>query len=185
MKARWTMAATLFAVAVATLVLAGAVLAKPPSQTGQVFHIDDTYIDPFFSDLCGFDVQQHDFGVEKFDLLPNDRFRLQISLRQTVTNPETGTFLVYQTTGSETFSFVPIDENGSFEQTFTFTGLNFRLSGADETFIASGRGVETFTVIFDENGNFVDVFFEERKTPHLEHFTDSNLNEITCETLAQ
>jgi hypothetical protein len=186
MKARWTIAAALFAVAAATLVLAGAALAKPPSQTGQVFHIDDTYIDPFFSDLCGFDVLQHDVGVIKTTFLPDGRFREQISLRQTVTNPETGTFLVYRTTGSRTFSFEPIDENGSFEQTLTFTGLNFRLFAADGTpLVSSGRGVTTFTVVFDENGNLVDVTFEERATPHLEHFTDTNIDAIVCETLAQ
>jgi len=184
MKARWTIVAALFAVVAASLVLAGAAFAKPPSQTGQVFHIDETYVDPYFSSVCGFDVLEHDVGVIKFSFLPNDRFRQIVNVRQTLTNQETGTSVVVRTTASGTFSYEPIDENGSFEQTFTFTGLNYLVLDKDNTVVSSGRGVATFTVIFDENGNIVDITYEERSTPHLEH-SIGPLDETVCEALAQ
>jgi hypothetical protein len=200
MKARWTMVATLFAVAAATLALAGAAFAQSQRQTekafpGEVTHIDDTYVDPFFSDLCGFTVVQHDVGVNKVSVFvtgPNDQLRIrdQISLRQTVTNPETGTSLTVQTSGSETLSIVLPDDHGSFVTEETFMGLNFLikgLKGQDGTSLppSSGRGVVFFSLTVDENGNVVDFNFGERRTPHLEHIIGSDLNALVCETLAQ
>ena len=185
MKARRTIVAALFAVVAASLVLAGAAFAKPPSQTGQVFHIDETYVDPYLSSVCGFDVLEHDFGVIKFSFAPNAyQFRQIINLRQTLTNPETGTSVVVRITGNDTFSYEPIDENGSFVQTFTTTGLNFLVLDKNNTVVSSGRGVATITVIFDENGNIVEFNYEERTTPHLEH-SIGNLDKTVCKTLAQ
>ena len=196
MKARWTMATTLFAVMVATLALAGAAYAQSQKVfPDEVIHIDRTYVDPYFSEVCGFPVVQHDVGVIKFTFFQTDpsgeiRARQQFSLRQTVTNPETGTSVTGRTSGNETSTLVSLDENGSFLYSETFVGLNIVLTGLrgpDGTPIPnfSGRGVVFFSVTFDEKGNVVDFNFGETKTPHLEHILGSDIDAIVCETLAQ
>jgi hypothetical protein len=197
MKARWTMAATLFAVAVATLALAGAAYAQSQKVfPSDVFHIDETFVDPYYSEVCGFPVVQHDVGVIKSTFFATDpngdiRVRLQVSIRQTVTNPQTGTSLTGQTSGAETTTVELLDENGSFLFAETFVGLNFLLrglKGPDGTPLPnfSGRGVQFFSVTFDENGNIVDFNFGETKTPHLEHLLNNEeIDAIVCQTLAQ
>ena len=211
MNARWMMAATLVAVVVATLVLAGAAAAQSQRQTenafpGEVTHIDETYVDPYFSEVCGFTVVQHDVGVNKISVFvtgPEDKpmFRLRdhISIRQTVTNPETGTSVTVQTSGSATELYKPLDDRGyTQEQGYlgslriedTFMGLNFLVKGLkapDGTAYpsASGRGVVWIQFIVDENGNVVDFSFGEEKTPHLEHIIGSGLEAAICDTLAQ
>jgi hypothetical protein len=184
MKARWTMAATLFAVAAAMLVLAGAAAAQPPSQTGQVFHIDETYIDPYLSFVCGFDVLEHDVGVLQFTS-SDDRSRERVSVRQTLTNPETGTSVVVLQSSTEADRFVLIDENGSHSYRYTFTGLNYKVLGADGADISAGRFFHTFTVIVDENGNLVSDTQAHGYTPHLSHFFGSSTEAVICDTLAQ
>jgi hypothetical protein len=183
MKARWTIVATLVAVVVATLALAGTASAQP-SQTGGAFHLDDTYVDPYLSSVCGFEVIEHDVGVITFTS-SNDQFSSHVSVRETFTNPETGTSVVVLVNATRTDSFVLIDENGSFSYTITFRGLNYKVFGADRTEISAGRVVDTFTFIFDENGNLVDVEFGESRTPHFEHFFNSKTEAAICETLAQ
>ena len=184
MQTRWPMVTTLFAVVVATLALAGTAFAQPPSQTGKVFHIDETYVDPYWSSTCGFDVVEHDVGVLQFTF-PKNKIIVQQNIRSTLTNPETGTSVVVLTAGTFTDSFKLIDQNGSFSYTTTFTGLNYQVFGADGAVISAGRGVDTFTLIFDENGNLVDFRFEESTTPNLEHLFGSRTEAAICETLAQ
>jgi hypothetical protein len=197
MNARWTMAATLVAVVVATLALAGAASAQSQKVfPGEVVHIDETYIDPYFSEVCGFPVVQHDVGVIKFTFFETDpngdlRVHEQVSLRQTVTNAETGTSLTGQVSGSEIATVETTDENGSLLFTETFMGLNFLLrglKGPDGTPLPnfSGRGVEFLSVTFDENGNVIDFNFGDTKTPHLEHILNNDeIDAIVCQTLAQ
>jgi hypothetical protein len=184
MKVRWAMAATLVAVVVAPLALVGTAFAQT-SQTGQVLHINETYVDPYWSSTCGFDVVEHDVGVIRSTLLPNNRAHIQQSGRTTLTNPETGTSVSIRTAGTFTTSFKAIDENGSFSITTTFTGLDYKVLGADGAVLSAGRGVETLTLIFDENGNFVDIRFGESATPNLEHLFGSRTEASICRTLAQ
>jgi len=185
MNKRLLVLLTVGAMVVATLALAGTASAQP-SQLGGVTHINSTYVDPSLTSVCGFDVVEHDVGVIHSKSLPNDRFREQVSLRQTLTNPETGTSMVYLTAGPATQSFQTIDQNGSFTQTFTITGLNYLLLGAyPKNVVSSGRGVATFTVLFDRNGNLVDVTSVETSTPHLAHGLHTGVEETICETLAQ
>ena len=183
MKARWTMAATLFAVAAAMLVLAGAAAAQPPSQTGQVFHIDETYIDARLSFVCGFDVLEHDVGVLQFTS-SDDRSRERVSVRQTLTNPETGTSVVIIGSARDVY-FTWVDTPTRFKQRYTFNGLNYKILGVDGADISAGRFFHTFTVIVDENGNLVSDSQAHGFTPHLSHLFGSSTEAAICETLAQ
>ena len=154
--------------------------AAPPPQTGPVFHIDETFVDPILTSECGFTVIEHDVGVIRTSV-SRRRFTTTLSVRSTFTNPATGNSVVVRTAGSDTFSFS--FTGNSFTTTQTFTGLNFQVIGADGAVVSAGRGVATTTFTFDEEGNLIDITFEEKATPHLEHIIQ-NLPGIVCPVLA-
>jgi hypothetical protein len=188
MKARWTMVATLVAVVGAMLAVAGAAFAQP-SESGQAVHVDETFVDPDFSSACGFDVVTHDVGVITAWFF-FDRTRVHQSIRSTLTNPETGTsvVLIYSGTVADKIKLkepTPATPSYTVTYTATFTGLNYKVFGADGAEISAGHFTMTKTLIYDVNQNFVDITIEERQTPRLAHLLGSSTIAAICETLAR
>ena len=188
MKARWTMVATLVAGVVAMLAVAGTAFAQP-SESGQAVHVDETFVDPDYSSACGFEVVTHDVGVITAWFF-FERTRVHESIRSTLTNPETGTSVVVLSRGTVADKIKlkePTPANPSYTITYTatFTGLNYKVFGADGAEISAGHFTRTKTLIYDENQNFVDLIVEERQTPHLAHLHGSSTEAAICEALAQ
>jgi hypothetical protein len=129
-------------------------LIEPRKPVKATFPVDDTYVDFFLSDLCGFPVQAHDVGRVQQFFYP-DRTVEQFFGTTTYTNLDTGTTVVVEGAPRVTFSGEQV----------VFRGLNYRIRTSSGKLVSAGRGVSSFE--------------GETATPHFTHLT-----EVICGLLA-
>ena len=155
--------------------------------TSHVLHIDETYVDPYFSSRCGFDVLVRERGVLTFNwnIVGKQLILAQFSVRSTLTNPETGTSVVIIGSARDVY-FTWVDTLTRFKQRYTFNGLNYKILGVDGAESSAGRYSYMIDVTLDEDGNIIEIDEPpEQQTPHLSHFFSSSTEAAMCETLAQ
>jgi hypothetical protein len=153
--------------------LAFAPVASVVADQPQRIPIDDTFIDPFLSGVCGFPVQVHIQGTlivgTKGDLLTTRGADYSV----TFTNLDTGKSIVVRTSGLQ------LDElnlgEGVFN--FTFSGASRLVIPGTAVFIDAGRTEQTIT--FDPvTGEIISFSF----TQHGRH--DTLTFEMICMLLS-
>jgi hypothetical protein len=146
-------------------VLAGAVTFARADRP-EFFDVDDTFEEPFISELCGFPVELNVRGtLAAHGNAENMRFTL------TYTNLETGRSVEVRRVGR---THQEEDaETGTIR--FTLTGARRLVIPGGGTLISAGRYEETIS--FDpEEGEVVDVEF---------HGRDDSFDELLCELLSE
>lgn len=154
-------------------VWAGNATAGPPQRT-VTFETTSTFRSPFCGDAI---IVEHDVGRMTFTLFfnPDGSVRItahETAITQTLTNTETGATLTnfFSQAVSARNSFDPA--SGAITVTESVNGLNFIIRGTDgPPLVSAGRGVVTFLITFDANGNPVVTKTAETSTPNLAHLT--------------
>lgn len=151
----------------------GSATAAPPQRT-VAFEETDAYTSQFCGDAL---IVEHDVGRITYtdhrnpDGSPKAFTIHYAAITQTLTNTATGATLTnfYSQVQAVRTSVDP--ESGAITVTASVTGLNFIIRASDEPpLVSAGRGVITFLVTFDANGNEV-VTTTVTETPNLLHLT--------------
>lgn len=173
MKGR-VMRRLLVAVTLAVLgaVWAGGAAAVPPQRT---VGFEDTYT--YRAQPCGDAlIVVHDVGRITFTDFFNPDGSLKVStihdaaITSTQTNTETGATLTsfYSNFVQDRLSIDP--RSGVITEILSFNGLNFIVEGRDgRRVVSAGRGVFTFLITFDADGNLIGTPIGGTSTPNLVH----------------
>lgn len=161
--------------AVLAAVWTGTATAVPPERT-VTSEATQTFTSPFCGDAL---IVVHDVGRITYTAFfnPDGPFLRAFmihdaALTSTITNTETGATLTlfYSNLDVTRQSFDP--ETGVLTVTESFNGLNFIIRGTDgPPLVSAGRGVITFLVRFDADGNPILSDFRQTSTPNLVHLT--------------
>jgi hypothetical protein len=166
-----------FVVAVVPVVLAafwtGGAAAAPPQRT-VTFEATSTFTSPFCGDAL---IAEHDVGrityTEFFNPGGSSKAFMihDTAVTQTLTNTETGATLTdfFSQLVDERFSIDP--STGDITITVSVDGLNFIIRGTNPPLVSAGRGVLTFLITFDAQGNPTVTQIGETATPNLVHLT--------------
>jgi hypothetical protein len=162
-------------VAVLAAVWTGSATAVPPERT-VTFEVTNTFTSPFCGDAL---IVVHDVGRITFTAFfnPDGPFLKAFmihdpALTSTLTNTETGATLTlfYSNLDVVRQSFDPT--TGVLTVTESFNGLNFIIRGTDgPPLVSAGRGVITFLITFDADGNPIFSDVRESSTPKIVHLT--------------
>ena len=172
MKGSMRLLLAVVALAVLVAVWTGSATAVPPQRT-VTFELTSTFTSPFCGDAV---IVAHDVGRITITFFFNPDGSLTVTVHdtaitQTLTNTETGATLTtfYSQFIDERVSVDP--ESGAITITESVNGLNFIIDGTESPpLVSAGRGVATFVITFDANGNPV-VTETETSTPNLVHLT--------------
>jgi hypothetical protein len=161
------------ALAVLAAVWTGSATAVSPQRT-VTFEVTYTFTSPFCDDAL---ILAHEVGRRTFTDFFNPDGSLKATtihdtaITQTLTNTETGATL---TNFFSQFIDVRIKvdrRSGAITVTESINGLNFIIEGTDgPRVVSAGRGVITFLITFDANGDPV-ITVTETSTPNLVHLT--------------
>src|SRR5262245_17317725 len=109
---------SLFGLALATFVLSNAAFASPPER----LVIDDTFIDPFFEEACGIQVEVHTEGTLTIRADGSTEKTTGANYKTTFTNLETGKSVILRLSGLQTITTEVSDDLITI--IFTFSGGN-------------------------------------------------------------
>jgi hypothetical protein len=151
----------------------GGAMAVPPERF-VTFDATSTFTSPNCGDAI---IVEHDVGRMTFTVFFNADGSVRsvaihdAAITQTLTNTDTGATLTnfFSQAVGERFS---VDLNsGAVTVTETVNGLNFIIRGTNPPRVSAGRGVATFLITFDADGNPTVTKTGETSTPNLVHLT--------------
>ena len=168
---------------------------EAPAPDTSIERINDTYIDPLYSSICGFPVRTHIVEKVVFTFLPGTTYDVVHVHDQGVeyltnANVENGPTVIRRQSLNLTFyqpksleAIVDLVEAG--KPLRTIRGLNYIIvSEPGETVVSSGRYSEKPVEIVFIGPDFIVFTTEETQTPHLEHLS-SVVEEEICAPLSQ
>lgn len=162
-----------FALIVLAAVWSGSAAGDPPERS-VAFDATSTFTSPFCGDAP---IVEHDVGRMTFTVFFNadGTFKAAtvhpVAITQTLTNTATGAtltdFFSQFVRDRETFD----PTTGVLTLTEEVNGLNFIIRGTDPPLVSAGRGVITYLITFDAEGNPHVTVASQTSTPNLAHLT--------------
>jgi hypothetical protein len=134
----------LLGIAIATVLVTAAAVARAAAPTHEWITLDDTFT---WND-CGFPVEEHAFGKLHFISWFDGN---GVRTRQLVAAPGAGSTYTNPLTGKSVSSpgpYVVHKSDGADSVTVAFTGLRFALPGGGKAYVDSGRDL----VVFSDSG---------------------------------